>query len=471
VKKWARRGLYGLLMSVAVGLGTVVPATAGPPADDIINKLKAIPGMKLLGEQPSGDPAYRYILMTYRQPADHRHPGRGSFEQRLALLHKSTDRPMVLFTSGYNLPGSPGRAEPTALVDGNQIAVEQRFFTPSRPEPADWNTLNIWQAATDHHRLVRALEPLYGGRWISTGGSKGGMTSIYHRRFYPADIDGTVAYVAPNDVNNKADAVYTEFFEKVGTDPACRTALNDLQVEALKRRGELGAKYEAWAAENGYTFTQLGSADRALEATVLDMPWAFWQYQMQANCADLPETTASTDELFTFYDQVAGWSFYTDQGTEPYVPYFFQAATQLGWPAVRYPHLKGLLRYERSNEAPALVPPGLPVRFDNGAMRDIDRWVKGRGSELMFLYGGNDPWGAEPFRLGSGTRDSYWYEVPGQNHNGRLIATLPAAQKEAATAALLRWSGQSAGLARQARTFAPSPLDNFDELRTDRPRL
>lgn len=471
MNKWARRGLYGLVMSAAIGLGTVVPATAGPPADDIVNRLKAIPGMTVLGEQPSGDPAYRFILMTYKQPADHRHPDRGTFEQRLSLLHKSTDRPMVLFTTGYQLPGTAGRAEPTTLVDGNQLAVEQRFFTPSRPEPADWTKLNIWQAATDHHRLVQALEPIYAGKWISTGASKGGMTSVYHRRFYPKDIDGTVAYVAPNDVNNKADAVYTEFFDKVGTDPACRTRLNDLQVEALKRRGELAGKYETWAAQNGYTFKQMGSADKALEGTVLDMPWAFWQYQLQSNCADLPATTATSDELFTFFDEIVGWASYTDQGTEPYVPYYFQASTQLGWPVVRMPHLKGLLRYPGANEAPSAVPPGLPVRFDKGAMRDVDRWIKGHGSNLMFLYGGNDPWGAEPFELGSGTRDSYWYEIAGQNHNGRLIGVLPEAQKRQATAALLRWAGQSTALATQARPFAPSPLDNFDELRTDRPRL
>ena len=36
------------------------------------------------------------------------------------------------------------------------------------------------------------------------------MTATYHRHFYPKDVDGTVPYVAPNDVDNDEDA-YNEF--------------------------------------------------------------------------------------------------------------------------------------------------------------------------------------------------------------------------------------------------------------------
>ena len=161
-------------------------------------------------------------MLSYTQPVDHRRPSAGTFQQRFTLLHKATDRPMVLHTSGYNVSIRVFRSEPTVLVDGNQISVEQRFFTPSRPEPADWSKLNIWQAATDHHRLVTALKPIYAAKWISTGASKGGMTSIYHRRYYPSDVDGTVAYVAPSDVLNREDSAYDRFFATVGTRRAAR---------------------------------------------------------------------------------------------------------------------------------------------------------------------------------------------------------------------------------------------------------
>jgi hypothetical protein len=177
----------------------VLPGPAAAAGADILEQLRAVPGLTGV-EERAAPPPYRFFVLTITQPADHRRPSAGTFQQRLTLLHRGTDRPTVLHTTGYGVPASIFRAEPTRLIDGNQISVEQRFFTPSRPEPADWSDLTIWQAATDHHRIVRALASLYPANWISTGASKGGMTSIYHRRFYPADVDGTVAYVAPPDI-------------------------------------------------------------------------------------------------------------------------------------------------------------------------------------------------------------------------------------------------------------------------------
>ena len=145
----------GFLAAIAVTFAMLgAPgAAAAQSGGDIADQLRAIPGMTLIEERTAPAP-YRFFVLSYRQPADHEHPRKGSFEQRLTLLHKRTDRPMVLHTSGYNVRISPTRSEPTRLVDGNQISVEQRFFAPSRPEPADWSKLNIWQAATDHHRLA-----------------------------------------------------------------------------------------------------------------------------------------------------------------------------------------------------------------------------------------------------------------------------------------------------------------------------
>src|SRR4051794_6565711 len=218
------RGATALLLAAGMtGAGATVAqaavtAQAGTPkagtaqAGDILAQLKAIPGMQVT-EKPSTLPGYRWFWLEYRQPVDHRNPRGQWFEQRIMLQHKASDRPMVLYTSGYDTPEVMFTSEPTALVDGNQISVEHRYFTPSRPEPTDWTKDTIWQAATDEHRLIGALKTIYEGRWISTGASKGGMTAVYHKRFYPRDVDGSVVYVAPNDVNNNDDRAYDKFFQ------------------------------------------------------------------------------------------------------------------------------------------------------------------------------------------------------------------------------------------------------------------
>src|SRR5690349_7402627 len=120
--------IVAVLASLLVVLS---PATAVRAADDpLLDQLTAVPGLSIVSEtQGTG---YRFFVLTYRQPADHRHPGRGTYEQRLTLLHRSNTAPTVLYTNGYGLAAAPRatQTEPTALLGANQVSVEHRFFTP-----------------------------------------------------------------------------------------------------------------------------------------------------------------------------------------------------------------------------------------------------------------------------------------------------------------------------------------------------
>ncbi|MFD0368196.1 aminopeptidase [Streptomyces sp. NPDC059071] len=467
-----RKSLRWLLsLSVLIGtVGSTGVATAAEPdsgstsvADsqsaDIKDRILAIPGMSLIEEKPYA--GYRYFVLNYEQPVDHRRPWAGTFQQRISVLHKDTDRPTVFRTSGYSLSTTPGRSEPTRIVDGNQVSMEYRFFTPSRPQPADWSKLDIWQAASDQHRIFTALKKIYGKNWLSTGASKGGMTATYYERFYPRDMDGVVAYVAPNDVVEKEDSAYDRFFATVGTED-CRNRLNAMQREALVRREPLEKKLAAWAESEGATFNTLGSLDKAYEAVVLDFVWGFWQYYGQDVCDQIPDAaTASDDTVYETIDAYSGWSAYTDQGLEGYTPYYYQAATELGSPTITQPHLAGLSRYGYQ-PARNFVPSEIPTRFKPWVMRDVDTWVRHNANHMLFVYGGNDPWGSEKFRLGKGARDSYVYVAPGANH-GANVAGLVEAEKARATARILAWAGVEAPAVQAAQ-----PLARFDA-RLDRP--
>ncbi|WMX46918.1 aminopeptidase [Streptomyces roseicoloratus] len=461
------------LLSLSVLIGTVgstgVATAAEPDVDsktvadsqsaDIKDRILAIPGMSLIEEKPYA--GYRFFVLEYEQPVDHRRPWAGTFPQRISVLHKDTDRPTVFRTSGYSLSTTPSRSEPTRIVDGNQVSMEYRFFTPSRPQPADWSKLDIWQAASDQHRIFTALKRIYGKNWLSTGASKGGMTATYYERFYPRDMDGVVAYVAPNDVVEKEDSAYDRFFATVGT-ADCRNRLNAMQREALVRREPLQKKLAAWAKDEGATFNTLGSLDKAYEAVVLDFVWGFWQYYGQDVCDRIPDAaTASDDTVYETIDAYSGWSAYTDQGLEGYTPYYYQAATELGSPTIQQPHLKGLSRYGYQ-PARNFVPSDIPMRFKPWVMRDVDNWVRHNANRMLFVYGGNDPWGSEKFHLGKGARDSYVYVAPGANH-GANVAGLVEAEKARATARILAWAGVEAPAVQAAK-----PLARFDA-RIDKP--
>ncbi|KUO20206.1 alpha/beta hydrolase family protein [Streptomyces dysideae] len=436
--------------------------TTATATTDIKERLLSIPGMSLIEEKPYT--GYRFFVLSYTQPVDHRNPAKGTFPQRITVLHKDVSRPTVFYTSGYHVSTTPSRREPTQIVDGNQVSLEYRYFTPSRPDPADWTKLDIWQAAGDQHRLFKALKPVYAEKWLSTGGSKGGMTATYYERFYPRDMDGVVAYVAPNDVVNQEDSAYDRFFAKVGT-KGCRDRLNAVQREALVRREPLEKRYAEFAEAEGFTFTTVGSLDKAFEAVVLDYVWGFWQYNQLENCTDdavIPPDAknATDDQIWNSIDAISGFSFYTDQGLEPYTPYYYQAATQLGAPTIHFPHIEpGLVRYGYQPPR-TFVPREIPTRFQPWAMRDVDTWVRHNARHMLFVYGQNDPWGAEPFRLGKGAKDSYVLTAPGANHGAR-VAGLAEDDQALATARILEWAGVASATV-QSNPSAAKPLARFD---------
>jgi hypothetical protein len=454
--------LIGTLSTAGVATATAAQAGRTGQVADIKDQLLAIPGMSLVEEKPYT--GYRYFVLNYTQPIDHRHPSKGTFQQRITVLHKDVSRPTVFYTGGYNVSTNPSRSEPTRIADANQVSLEYRYFTPSRPAPADWSKLDIWQAAGDQHRVFKALKPIYTKNWIATGGSKGGMTATYFERFYPRDMDGVVAYVAPNDVVNNEDSAYDRFFTKVGT-KECRDRLDAVQREALVRRDALEKKYAAYAAENGFTFTTVGSLDKAYEAVVLDYVWGFWQYSLLSDCDTIPANaaTATDDEIWTSVDTISGFSFYTDQGLDPYTPYYYQAGTQLGAPTIKFPYIeKKYIRYGYQSPR-TFVPRSIPMKFQPNAMRDVDSWVRHHADHMLFVYGQNDPWGAERFAVGKGSKDSYVFTAPGLNH-GANVAGLTADQKALATARILAWAGVPATTTAQAKPLAPydAKLDRQD---------
>jgi hypothetical protein len=197
--------------------------------------------------------------------------------------------------------------------------------------------------------------------------------------------------------------------------------------------------------------------------TVLDSVWAFWQYSSVADCADVPPATATDAELYAWIDGVAGWSFYTDQALEFYWPYYYQAAAQLGWPSLRFDHLRGLRKHPGLYSAVSALPKELRVRHNPIPMIDVDLWVRTASQRMMFVYGENDPWGAE--RFAPSRRDSHLYVAPGANH-GANIARLTPAESAEATATLRRWAGLPAtAAAPDALRSVPLPLDDMLERR------
>ena len=98
-----------LLLSVLAALVLVPQSSA---ADELIDRLVSVPALAILGEQ-AAPPGFRFFVLSYEQPVNHLEPWKGMFAQRLTILHRSLESPMVVNTAGYDIPLAPSRSEPT----------------------------------------------------------------------------------------------------------------------------------------------------------------------------------------------------------------------------------------------------------------------------------------------------------------------------------------------------------------------
>jgi len=449
----------GAAVAVIGWLVLLAPACGsdgGSSGDDIYDRLAALPGVMVI-ERPAPDsPGYRYFILTLEQPVEE--GSDQTFRQYLSLLYLGDDQPVALTTTGYHDYQEDYLSEPAALLHANQLTIEHRFFATSRPDPADWSKLDIERSAGDFHRVVELFRPVLGdGPWVGSGASKGGMTSLYHRRFFPDDVDATIAYVAPLSYGT-ADDRYAPFFDTVGT-PACRQQVSDVQRLTLQRR----AAMVDLAQQFGFgPFELLGEA-RSVELAIAEEEWSFWQYLGAAYCGSfVPDpATASDFDLFFFLWQANSIDNYADPKLDLFQPYYYQSATQLGYPALPDANISDLLEYDPDDLTP-LLPAGVDVAFDAAAMEDIAAWIGSDAERVMLIYGEWDPWYAGAMDLGT-SADSYRFVAPQANH-GASIRDLDATDHDQALAAIEAWTGVTPDSA-AAAALPPRDLAGPDTLR------
>jgi hypothetical protein len=424
------RSLSVVALLVLAVCAAPMPTRVAAGTADILDRIRAVSDVVSVVEAQSSLPGTRFFRVEFEQPVDHESPSGPRFLQRLTVLHRDVSAPTVLRINGYYVNPNPVQYELTALLQANQIHVEHRYFIPSRPDPVDWQLLTIAQCAGDHHRIVEAFKTIYTAKWVSSGTSKGGMASIYHRYFYPDDVDATVPYVAPSSHGTR-DQRYVAFVANLGS-AKCQRRLVAFQRRALKKREKL-QRYMG-----GDSYDILGR-DRALEFAVLEMPFIFWQYGSAQLCDEIPGAGSSARQIYVFLDQIVQVGSYGDGTITAFEPYWYQAATELGWPAVGEAGLEDLLRYP-GEDGPEILPPfGVPKDFDTAVMPLIEEFVLGDAERMLLVYGANDPWSTNAFAV-SAKNDSYRLFVTGTAGNhGAEILDLPVADRELALDRLAVW--------------------------------
>lgn len=420
----------------ALLLFVLLSASASSLAQTVLEqKISAISAIKEIRPLETSEFSEKYVTY-FTQPLDHRHPEKGSFRQRVIVSHVGFDRPTVIVTEGYGAAyalRSQYREELSKLLNANMIFVEYRYFLESTPEPKDWQYLTAENSADDLHTITTAFKNIYPGKWIATGISKGGQTTLLYRTFYPDDVDISVPYVAPLCYGVE-DGRHEPFLHKVST-PENRKKIEDFQLEALKRKAALLPRFEKYCTEKNYSFR--APIEEIYDYSVLEYSFALWQWGTPIS--SIPATTASDDEIFSHLLAISEPGYFT--ADSPNASFFVQAARELGYYGYDVQPFKQYLSIQSSEGYlhRLMLPEELKdMPFDKTLSKKITKFLKKQDPKMIFIYGQNDPWTAAGVTWLKNKKNIHVFIQPNGSHLAR-INTLPEAEKAKVMELINEW--------------------------------
>ncbi len=402
-----------------------------PPLKEYLSGIPDLVIEELVCQEPFTE---KYLLYV-KQPIDHHDPSRGTFTQRVYVMHRNKDAPVVFTTEGYyaGYGAYPQYInELDRYLGSNDIVVEHRFFYPSAPDSIEWQYLTVEQAATDHHRVVEMMKPFYTGKWVSTGISKGGQTAMYHRAYFPDDVDATVGYVCPLNFSIEERRCY-EFLDEVGSEE-CRQRIHDFQEMLLCNRDKYLPVFKQMA-EAGNLHYEMGDT-AAFELTVLEYSFAFWQWG-NTSCESIPNDTVSPEQVVIHLNQVAGINWVSVEGISGLQAFFYQALTEIGFYGYDHSEFEGCIEALDKQTFDFTCPEGVDCVYDPKPMEKVDNFVRHHGENMIFIYGEWDPWSAPAVQI-TGKTNSFKVVKP-QGSHGTRIRNLPEDQRQQVLNALGEW--------------------------------
>ncbi len=414
-----------LLMLLALTFRVV---TAQAADIEVWNKLKALPGVTQVDTLASKHYANKYV-MYIDQLLDPAHPEVGSFKQRVILAHVGYDRPTVLVTEGYdaNYAVNPNyKEELSMLLNANLVFVEYRYFGESMPQPCNWAYLTVKNSLVDLHRVNTTFRNLYSGKWIATGISKGGQTTMFYRSYYPDDVEVSVPYVAP--LNQSLEDGRHEVFlrEQVGTAKE-RKAVEEAQLTLLKRKQALLPMLAAYCKEKGYTFRV--PLEEVFDYCVLEYAFALWQWGMPV--ANIPSEKDADKVWFDHLIAINAPDYFSQQS--PFPSFNVQAAKELGYYGYDVEPFKAYLSIATAKDylRRVMLPEELDdLTFDDTLYRHTVDFLKNEDPKMIYIYGENDPWTASGVTWLEGKKNIHVFVHPRGSHSTRIATFSEKKQRE-----------------------------------------
>jgi len=416
-----------------------------PEEEDVIDILKQLESIEgaTVSELPAVDHFNRIFEIKFLQPVDHQNPDGPKFLQKVFIGHVDLEEPVILETEGYSRTAFKTR-KLASLSQSNQVSVEHRYYGESIPSSFSWdmphesNYLTVKQAADDVHKVVLALKEIYKASWVSSGRSKGGSTSVYHRSYYPEDVVGTVPIVAPLLFSRDDVRFIDGFFNEVGTSE-CRQKVKDFQRAILEKIDHLppllddNIGYINMTYETNFHFTY--PKEMLLKHMVVEYSYSFWR-STSLGCEDIPDPESSADILFQHLIGIVDVVDYSNWGLEFWRPYYYQSVTETGETGYPTEHIDDLL-----DPLDPFFEFETTATFNPQTMLEVDQWVKNEARDIVFIYGENDPWTVGAFEFGA-NENLIKFIAPNANHEA-TFELLTSVDQQILSDKFFEWTGKS----------------------------
>ena len=384
-----------------------------------LNKLQRVESFKTIASNE------RFPLVAkiqFKQYIDHDNPKLGTFSQTIELGFHGFDATNVLVTNGYmnydNYSGYAGENELAFLLDGNYLTVEHRYFGNSLPVEIDYNNTDTWkyltteQAAADYHDIVKEFKRILDGKWISTGGSKSGMTTEMFALYHPGDVDLYVPYVAPF-CNSFADKRMIKFLNEETGDlqygearaKAIRDEVLAFQVKLLEYRDVLAPKFYQEGIASGAKYSTSATQDLLYDAAVIEFGIGFWQYYQPTtdveNCLAMSESSSKQSACYKVLTSVIEPN---EMGIDnDFTPYYVQAYQELGNYGYDFHYIREALTGDAhlvvTEEQEATLNWDLVLNDSEKTLPQkelmytkINNMLATTDQQFVIIYGSSDPW-------------------------------------------------------------------------------
>ena len=217
---------------------------------EIVDSIIAFPS------DPKGPNTSSYAVY-YHQPLSHDNPAGGQFELRAIVIVDKEKDPTTnvnhVYFSGYNIMSTFVARPDSAFASSNncateiahrfratQIHLEHRYFDFSSPEKC-WTQIDYCkadEATEDFHAIIEAFKTVFKGKWVISGVSKGGITTLLQHAFHPEDADIFVPYSAPFFTTDR-DSVMQHYWYNNGWSQEFLDIFMNIRKAGIARRETL----------------------------------------------------------------------------------------------------------------------------------------------------------------------------------------------------------------------------------------